>query len=359
MARERGDARQLAHAYTATWMGAYVRGDPRAMLEFAQRFEVLTAGATDSATTLLYDWMKAPTLHLLGDQRGARSCAERSLAAPVTARASFFSGALIDRSVAMGTVLARVLWLQGLLDRAEEVAARTVERAQRDGESVALAYALAAAACPVALWSGCFDVARERISLLLRHTAEHSLASWRSYGLAFESLLKWHESGRRGNPVLPEAVDLDRHITQFAELLATLHPAWATESTFLRGDAGDAGWCQAELLRVRAERARARDSKAEAEALFLRSLERARMDGTWSWELRTATSLARLWMEQGRQQEALELMRSVLAPLTEGRSTADVQEAAALHDALARTVALPHAGALVGHAVSAHRATTR
>jgi predicted ATPase/DNA-binding winged helix-turn-helix (wHTH) protein len=331
LARQRGDTQQLAHAYTSNWIGAYVRGDPRAMLQFAQQFEALTAGATDPATTLLYDWMKAPTLHLLGDQRGARQCAERSLAASATARASFLSGALIDRRVAMGTVLARVLWLQGLSDRAEEVAAQTVERARRDGESIGLAYALAAAACPVALWTGRFDVARERMLLLRRHTAEHSLASWSNYGLAFESLLHWHESGRRGSPVLPAAIDLDHRITQFEELLATLHPAWASETTFSRGDAGDAGWCQPELLRVRGERT---DDPAAAEALFLRSLARARHDGALSWELRTAATLARRWMAQGRAREALDLLASVLGQLTEGHSARDVEDARELRDAL-------------------------
>ncbi|MDM0071752.1 winged helix-turn-helix domain-containing protein [Variovorax sp. J31P207] len=351
MAQERGDTRQLAHAYTTNWIGAYVRGDPRAMLEFSQRFEALTAGATDPATTLLYDWMKAPTLHLLGDQQGARTYAERSLAAPTTARAPFLSGALIDRRVAMGTILARVLWLQGLSEQAEAVAMRTVEDARRDGESVGLAYALAAAACPVALWTGRFDVARERISLLLRHTAEHSLASWRNYGLAFKSLLDWQEGERQGAaPVLPAAVDLNQRITQFAELLATLHPAWASETTFLRGDAGDAGWCQAELLRVRGERARSRDSKA-AESLFLRSLERARQDGALSWELRTAASLGRLWMAQGRKHEAFELLQAVLDQVTEGHSTPEVLEAVVLSDALAGAIAMPPRPALIpeGH----------
>jgi predicted ATPase/DNA-binding winged helix-turn-helix (wHTH) protein len=337
IAQERGDRQQLALAFTTNWVGAYVRGDPRAMLAFAQQFEALTAGETDPATTLLYDWMKAPTLHLLGDQRGARACAERSLAAPPGARASFLSGALIDRHVAMGTILTRVLWLQGLPEQAEEVAARTVERARLDGESVALAYALAYAACPVALWTGRFDVARERISLLLRHALEHSLVSWRNYGLAFESLLAWYESGRVGEPVLRDAVTVDQHITQFAELLATLHPALADDGTFLRGDAGDAGWCQAELLRIRGERARRSDPEA-AEALFLRSLERARRDGAVSWGLRAATSLGRLWMERGQERDAITLLRSVLDPLVEGHSTLDVEQATALHDGLARVV---------------------
>ncbi len=338
MARERDDTRQLALAFSANWVGAYVRADPGAMLAFAQEFEALTAGDTDPGTTLLYDWMKAPTLHLLGNQEGARICAERSLAAPDVARASFVSGAQIDRRVAMGTILTRVLWLQGLPDQAEEVAARTLERARRDGESVALAYVLAFAACPLALWSGRYDLARERILLLVRHTREHSLVAWRNYGVAFESLLAWHENGRRGNPLLVDVVG--QRLPRLAELQATLHPAWADESTFVRGDAGDAGWCQAELLRVRGERARGRDGKA-AESLFLRSLERARQDGALSWELRTSTSLGRLWMAQGREREAHEVLQSVLDKVTEGHATPEVGQAVALRDALAGAIAVP------------------
>ncbi len=351
MAQEHGDKRQLALALTANWVGAYVRADPGAMLSFAEQFQTLTAEDMDPATTLLYDWMKAPTLHLLGDQRGARICAERSVAAPDVARASFLSGAQIDRRVAMGTILARVLWLQGLADQAEHVAAWTLERARRDGESVALAYTLAYAACPVALWTGRYEIARERIGLLLQHTLEHSLAGWRHYGIAFESLLAWQENGRRGDPVLPSGVD--QRLPRLAEMLATLHPAWANESTFQRGDRGDAGWCHAELLRARGERARGRDSAA-AEGLFLRSLERARRDGALSWELRTSTSLGRLWMEQGRKHKALDLIRSVLDQVVEGQSTPDAMEAVALHDALADATALPPRPAVSAARAFAH-----
>jgi hypothetical protein len=309
------------------------------MLAFGQQFESLTAADNDPATTLLYDRMKAPALHLLGDLRGARRVAERSLAAPDAARPSFLFGSQVDRSASMGAVLARVLWLQGLPDQAEELAARTVERAGRDGESVGLAFALAFAACPLAFWTGRLDVARERVSRLLRHTTEHSLVLWRNYAIAFDSLLAWHENHRKGDPLRDRAFDIDQPM-QLAELLATFHPTLADESAFLRGDAGDAGWCQAELLRVRGERASAGDSKA-AESLFLRSLERARQDGALSWEVRTSTSLSRLWMEQGRQHEALELLQSVVEQVTEGHSTPDVVEALALRDALAGAIAVP------------------
>src|SRR5262249_40876825 len=145
-----------------------------------------------------------------------------------------------------------------------------------------------------------------------------------------------HESGRRGDPVLPDGVDM--RVLRLAEMVATLHPAWAGEDTFLRGDKGQAGWCQAELLRVRGERFRGRESKA-AEALFLHSIEQARQDGTLAWELRTSTSLARLWMADGRRREAWTLLRSTLDKFTEGYSTRDVKEATDLHDMLAGTIA--------------------
>jgi predicted ATPase/DNA-binding winged helix-turn-helix (wHTH) protein len=356
IAQEGADPEQLALAYSANWAGAFIRSDARAMFAFAQEFETLTAGNPDPATAVLYDRMKAHPLHALGDQRSARMHAERILAAPGVARPPFLSGAWTDRHVTMGKLLARVLWVQGLPDQAEEVVARTLERASRDGESVSLAYVLGLAACPLAMWTGRLDLARERVSLLLRHTLEHSLVPWRGFAVAFAALLDWHENGRRGHPVLPHGFEIRQHPHQLAELLATLHPAWADEVTFMRGDAGDAGWCQAELLRVRGERARADGRQADAEALYLRSLDRARHDGASAWELRTATSLARLRSEQGRQQEGLELLRSVLERLTEGRSTADVQEATALHDTLARATAPPHRANLVLQAVPADEA---
>jgi predicted ATPase len=54
-----------------------------------------------------------------------------------------------------------------------------------------------------------------------------------------------------------------------------------------------------------------------------------------SWELRAATSLARLWQRQGKRQDAYALLAPVYNWFTEGFDTADVQEAKALLDELA------------------------
>ena len=61
-----------------------------------------------------------------------------------------------------------------------------------------------------------------------------------------------------------------------------------------------------------------------AEASFRRALEIAGRQQAKSWELRAATSLARLWGKQGRQTEARELLAPVYGWFTEGFDTADL-----------------------------------
>jgi predicted ATPase len=74
---------------------------------------------------------------------------------------------------------------------------------------------------------------------------------------------------------------------------------------------------------------------AEAEAAYLGALEVARRQGAKSWELRAATSLARLWKQQGRREEARSLLAPVFDWFTEGFDTRDLRQAQALLDELA------------------------
>ena len=79
----------------------------------------------------------------------------------------------------------------------------------------------------------------------------------------------------------------------------------------------------------RAGRSRSR-ATGGAERNFLASLDWARRQQAKSFELRTATSLARLWQSQGRRLEAYELLTPVYAWFTEGFDTEDLQEAKSL-----------------------------
>jgi predicted ATPase len=67
---------------------------------------------------------------------------------------------------------------------------------------------------------------------------------------------------------------------------------------------------------------------------FQRALEIARRQQAKSWELRAATSLARLWRDQGKRAEAYELLAPVYDWFTEGFDTQDLKDAKALLDEL-------------------------
>ena len=74
---------------------------------------------------------------------------------------------------------------------------------------------------------------------------------------------------------------------------------------------------------------------AKAQAHFERSLAVARAQQAKSWELRAATSMARLWRDQGKRQQARNLLAPVYGRFTEGFDTLDLKEAKLLLDELA------------------------
>jgi predicted ATPase len=75
-------------------------------------------------------------------------------------------------------------------------------------------------------------------------------------------------------------------------------------------------------------------NEAAAETCFQQAIEVSRHQQARSWELRAATNLARLWQQQGKRQDAYELLAPVYHWFTEGFDTADLQEAKALLDML-------------------------
>ena len=96
-------------------------------------------------------------------------------------------------------------------------------------------------------------------------------------------------------------------------------------------------WCEAEIHRTAGEIAlmSPEPDAAKAQAHFERAIAIAREQKAKSWELRTATSLARLWRNQGRRGGARDLLASVYGWFTEGFDTADLKDAKALLAALA------------------------
>ena len=91
---------------------------------------------------------------------------------------------------------------------------------------------------------------------------------------------------------------------------------------------------EAELYRLRGEILIQSQRTAEAETAFYSALAQARQRQAMMWELRATTSLARLWRDQGKVQQARELLAPVYGWFTEGFDTSDLKDAKALLEEL-------------------------
>lgn len=76
--------------------------------------------------------------------------------------------------------------------------------------------------------------------------------------------------------------------------------------------------------------AAASNAQPEAESCYHQAIEIARQQNAKSWELRAATSLARLWQRQGRTAPARQMLAETYGWFTEGFGTADLKDAKAL-----------------------------
>jgi predicted ATPase len=96
-------------------------------------------------------------------------------------------------------------------------------------------------------------------------------------------------------------------------------------------------WFEAEVHRIAGEIALKSPvpDTAKGQAYFERALVIARQQQAKSWELRAATSMARLWRERDKAQEARELLAPIYGWFTEGLDTLDLTEAKTLLDELA------------------------
>ena len=127
---------------------------------------------------------------LLGDQRSARRHIERVLATmcllPTKSHIIRFQ---VDQGVAARVFLARILWLQGFPDQAMRTAESSVADARAANHAISLCYALAQAACPIALLVGDLAAAEHYVGMLLDHSTRHALVLWHALGRSHQGVL--------------------------------------------------------------------------------------------------------------------------------------------------------------------------
>ena len=365
-ARETGaawnDALKLAEGLNSTdyqlralwglWAGNINNGDFTAALELAQRFHVVAENSSEPTDLLVGARMMAQSLHFLGKQTEALVLIEDMLRRyEPPHRRSHVVRFQFDQRVTARITLSRVLWLRGKTDQALRQIEIGIEEALSLSHNLSLGNLLAQAACPVTLLAGQLDLADRYIEMCIEKATTNALYVWRIYGHCFRGMLSIRRGDvTRGVVQLGEAIDelrrakfvqyltafLVAHADGLAQAKRVDQALKATNEALARVEQSNERWCLPELLRTRGELALHQTaSQSDAEKYFKQAIDLARAQGALSWELRAATSLARLHKIQGRPAHGKDILEPVLQTFTEGLGSHDVTSAATLLRTLA------------------------
>jgi class 3 adenylate cyclase/predicted ATPase len=291
------------------------------------------------------------TLCLMGEHSAAQACCERGWALydPERHGSHHLTYGAHDPGVCSRMQGASETWCLGQPDRARAFHKQGLALAHRLSHPQILLHALVRG---LPLFQLCRD--RERLEAqaetTLRLATEQDSANFRTEA---QFMLAWALSGR-GEP--EQAVRLMQAGLQelqsrsgtwtspyYLSLLArTQARAGALDDALATLDgahqharmAGNA-WSEPDLLQIRGELLLEKGKTEAAEQFFSAALGQARATAARAWELRAATSLARLWAEQGKRTQARDLLVPIYGWFTEGFDTADLKDAKALLDGLA------------------------
>jgi predicted ATPase len=229
-----------------------------------------------------------------------------------------------------------------------------VEEARETDHALSLCYALAHGACPIMMWVGDLAAAERHITTLLDHATTHALLSWCAMGRTFQGILvtRRGEFGpglrllRAGFDQFGGAIFGWISVMLQSELAASLGRAGQTAAGLAVADQAigrvehtEGRWVLPESLRIKGELLLlqpADGAAAAADTLFRQALDWAQRQGELSWELRAATSLARLLRSEGRSADAIACLQPIYDRFTEGFGTADLIAAKQLLDEAGR-----------------------
>jgi predicted ATPase/DNA-binding winged helix-turn-helix (wHTH) protein len=353
IAEKTGDIDYQLRALWGLWVVKINSGEYLAALAFAQKFNNVAVTSADVADPLIGDRIMGFSLYFLGDQAGARLHTERMLERYVAPKNRLhIIRYQFDQRVMAHVTLAGILWLQGFADQAMRLAESTVDEAAAIDHPISLTYTLAQTACPIALYTGNLPAAEQFVKLLLERAARHTKDLWTPWGLCFQGALLIKRGDLSSGVKVLEAALAElpdnafhmRYIPFLGELADGMGRSHETakgltviDKAIDLSDRTEERWCIAELLRIKgAIVLTGQQDAVVAEECFHASLDWARRQNALAWELRTATSLAKLRNDQGRTEDGTELLAPIYNRFTEGFETADLRTAKSLLSDLAR-----------------------
>jgi predicted ATPase len=256
----------------------------------------------------------------------------------------------MDSSVSILSYQSFALWLLGYPGAALANADDTLKKAREIGQAATLMRALDFITWPH-IWCGNYAAANAVLDELVALSDEKGASLWKAFGMMNQGWLlvsicktrkavqmitlgiaAWRSTGSTPwiSFHLSHLARAHAELRQFEEAWHCIGEAMSAVETIREK------WCEAEVHRTAGEIALMPPAPeaAKAEAHFEHALTIARQQQAKSWELRVAMSMARLWLDQDKRQQAHDLLAPVYGWFTEGFDTLDLKEAKALLEQL-------------------------
>ena len=336
-----------------SWVANFVAFNADVFLDLAADFLALAEEKRASVPLMVGHHILATSLLSIGEIADARSHYDTAFALynpsehrPLATRFGQNVG------VAMQSFRSLALCSLGYLDAAQADNTHALREAREIGHAANLMYALSFASS-TQIHRGNYATAKALSDELIALADQRGALLWKTYGMLWRGCTLIMTSNAK-DAVQTITSGLAAYRSTGAALWLPLYLSYLTVSYAALGQFDDAWrsvveakrvigrtkekWFEAEVHRIAGELAlkSPEPEAAKAEAYFERSLAVACQQQAKSWELRAAMSLARLWRDQGKVQQARELLAPVYGWFTEGFDTRHLKEAKALLEELAR-----------------------
>jgi len=342
-----GDTPQVFRVLQGLWLFYVGRAEYQVAHELGEQLFALAQRQQDAASLLSAHLTLGLTLCALGAFVPARTHLEQGIALydPQHPRSLGRSG-LQDGGVVCLGFGAQVLWYVGFPDQARLRSHQGLTLAHHIAHPFSLAFALCFAALVHQLRHEAQAV-QAQADAAITLSCERDFAFYVAFGTILRGWALAHQ-GRAQEGIEQITQGLRAFRATGAELCRPYFLALLAEAYSISGQS-EAGltvlaealalvdttgerYYEAEIHRLKGELLRQQSSsnQTEAESCFHHAISIAQSQQAKSWELRATTSLARLWQQHGRRQEAHDLLAPIYGWFTEGFDTPDLKDAKAL-----------------------------
>jgi predicted ATPase/DNA-binding winged helix-turn-helix (wHTH) protein len=316
-------------------------------IEMAERCGEVAKASGDRGAVATANYMCGVTYHHTGRLLQAEGFLEASLHHDVeAARQALIKRFGYDRKTDALAVLANLVWLQGSPDQAQRLGRMSIAEARQLDQAVPLCVALAWTAFNTYLTNPQGGETDTFADELVEHAGKYAVDSYYGFGLAMQALRRARRGEADGAGAMLhsglEKLSASRYgvfnwilQAEFASCMAAAGRSREALCIFEQAkiNLDETHWCTCELLRIRGELAlRNSEGLPVCRQYFLRSLELSAQQGSLSWALRAATSLAIAENSDARREEARSILRATIAKFRDGCDTFDLRLATRVLD---------------------------